>query len=71
MLSDAEKRARYDKFGDDEGEEDMDIDAFMQMFGAMFGEAMFGEFDDDDMEDFMFMGKPTLLLCGIGLMFEV
>eukprot|EP00281_Chroomonas_sp_CCMP1168_P029957 CAMPEP_0206240932 /NCGR_PEP_ID=MMETSP0047_2-20121206/16218_1 /ASSEMBLY_ACC=CAM_ASM_000192 /TAXON_ID=195065 /ORGANISM="Chroomonas mesostigmatica_cf, Strain CCMP1168" /LENGTH=93 /DNA_ID=CAMNT_0053665779 /DNA_START=94 /DNA_END=371 /DNA_ORIENTATION=- len=38
ILSDADKRKRYDQFGEDEDMgEDEDLEVFMQMFGNLFG----------------------------------
>eukprot|EP00286_Rhodomonas_abbreviata_P021628 CAMPEP_0181297980 /NCGR_PEP_ID=MMETSP1101-20121128/5538_1 /TAXON_ID=46948 /ORGANISM="Rhodomonas abbreviata, Strain Caron Lab Isolate" /LENGTH=116 /DNA_ID=CAMNT_0023402971 /DNA_START=200 /DNA_END=547 /DNA_ORIENTATION=- len=58
VLSDPEKKDRYDKYGDADEEEDMDLEAFMHMFGSMFGGGgafgeMFGDFEDE-----LFMGGP-------------
>eukprot|EP00960_Hanusia_phi_P029354 747907-Hanusia_phi.AAC.1 len=81
VLSDKEKRDRYDKFGDAEDlvgvvravvwnadghqDDDMDLDAFMQMFGQMFGAAMF--MDDDDMDDLIFMKGMGGMAGGMGM----
>ena len=61
ILSDKQKREKYDRFGDDEElEGDMDMEVFMSMFGELFagmaGGGMFGELDEDDMEEFFMMG---------------
>lgn len=58
ILSDKQKRDKYDRFGDDEElEGDVDMEAFMAMFGEIFASmggpgGMFGDLDDDDMDDF-------------------
>lgn len=69
ILSDKQKRERYDRFGDDEElEGDADMEAFMAMFGEIFASmgaggpgGLFGDLDDDDMDDFfMEMGGPGM-----------
>jgi DnaJ-class molecular chaperone len=57
VLSDKEKRDKYDRFGDDEDfEGDLDLDAMMAMFGQIFAgmgmPGMFGDLEDDDMDEF-------------------
>ena len=67
VLSDAQKRERYDKYGDDEGLEgdDVEMEMFMSMFGGLFasmggmgagrpGGFAGGLFEDDD-DEFLFM----------------
>jgi DnaJ-class molecular chaperone len=78
ILSDKQKREKYDRFGDDEElEGDADMEAFMAMFGEIFASmgaggpgGLFGDFDDDDMDEFfmdMGMGRGGPGMGGMGM----
>ncbi|KAJ1488810.1 DnaJ domain-containing protein, partial [Baffinella frigidus] len=68
ILGDADKREKYDKYGD--AEDDLaandaeDMEAFMGLFSSMFGMGGMGGFegldglDEDDLEDLMMGGLP-------------
>ena len=86
VLSDPQKRDKYDKYGDDEGIEgdEMDMEMFMSMFGGLFasmggkgggggrpGRFPGGLFEDDD-ESFIFMpgGIPGMTGMPPGMAFH-